>query len=145
MTDERKTVLEDESCAAKDARRRRWRRRHLEELAVAAVFLASIFIADHFSAGGVSAPAFAFVAIAIGSLAFWFMLYFRRHQSLDEFERATDLKAHAIAGGAVVLIATAWGVAETILSAPDFPIVLLAPLFSGFFLVARFRILSAMR
>lgn len=138
---------EDETRAAKEARRRRWFRRYTQELSIAVVFLGAIFAADH-SAGSeppaTEAAAF-FVGVAIATLAAWFMLHLRRFRSLDEFERVIELRSISLAGGGVVLFAASWGVAEIILGVPDFPLAMLAPMFSIFYVLARFRIASDFR
>lgn len=139
--------LEDETSAAKESRRRRRLRRNAEEVAMSIAFLAAVFTADHFANAGPAAFGIASVCVAaaIAILVFWFMLYFRRHRALDEFERVVELRALAIAGAGAVLFATSWGVAEIILAAPDFPPAMLAPMFSIFYVLARLRIASDFR
>lgn len=132
--------LEPESQNAARARRSRAVQRSLSELALATAFISSLFGARYFSAGTV-----AFAFMAVGALALWFAAHVMWHRRLDEFERDIELRALALAGGVVVLFAATWGIFETLLSAPDFPIALLAPLFAGIFAIGRFFLLSDYR
>lgn len=139
--------VEDETRTAKKARRRRWLRRYVQELSIAAIFLGAIFAADRFAEAEPAATGAAafFVGVAVAALAAWFTLHLRRFRSLDEFERVVELRSLSLAGGGVVLFAASWGVAEIILGAPDFPLAMLAPMFSIFYVLARFRVASDFR
>jgi len=131
--------LEDESDAAAALRRRKRMRRWLVELALGAFFAAALLGANRFSEGGDASPpvAAAFVAGAIVVLALWSFAYAASYRGLDEFERAKELEAIALAGGLCVIFAAAWGTIEAFLAAPDFPLALLAPLFSALYAIIR--------
>lgn len=147
MAEDRSSEIQDETRIAKEARRRQWLRRYAQELSIAAVFLGAIFAADRFAElepPATGAAAF-FVGVAVAALVAWFMLHLRRFRTLDEFERVVELRSLSLAGGGVVLFAASWGVAEIILGASDFPLAMLAPMFSIFYVLARFRVASDFR
>jgi hypothetical protein len=137
--------FEDESSDAARKRRTKRVRRWLVEIAVALSFGVLLLGADHFSeAGAGSAPLAAVcVAGAIATLMAWFFIYVADYRGLDEFERAKELAALALAGGVTVFAAAAWGLAEAFLGAPDFPLAFIAPAFSAFYAI--FRTLIALR
>lgn len=114
-------------------------RRWLIELGLGLLFVAALLGADRFSEGGDASPpvAAAFVAGAIVVLALWSFAYAAFYRGLDEFERAKELEAIALAGGFCVIFAAAWGTIEAFLGAPDFPLALLAPLFSALYAIIR--------
>ncbi len=145
MTDDEREGMEDESGASKRARRTARLRRSAEEAVMALTFLLAVFYADDFSDRGRSAFAAGFVAAAVVALAGLFLTYIRRYLALDEFERQVETKALAIAGGGAVMFAASWGVAEIILSAPDFPLYMIAPMFSIIYMAARHGVSSAFR
>ena len=147
MSADPSSEFEDETRTSKESRRRRWLRRCVEELSTAVAFLAAIFAAERFAQTGPAATGVAvfFVGGAIAALSVWFMLHIRRFRSLDEFERIVELRSLSLAGGGIVLFAASWGVAEVILGAPDFPLAMLAPMFSIFYVLARFRVGSDFR
>jgi hypothetical protein len=141
------TQLEPETAMSVSTRRRRGRVRLLAEFALAATFVASVRAADHFAetAGpGAALPA-VFAGAAIVALAAWFAAYVFWHRRLDEFERVIEERAIALAAGATILFAAAWGVLEVTLDAPDFPIALLAPAFALVYAAVRFVISSGYR
>lgn len=117
-------------------------RRWLIEIALGLAFVAALFGADRFSEGAAASPRLvaAFVAGAIVVLAVWSLAYAAFYRGLDEFERAKELEAIALAGGLAVIFAAAWGTLEAFLGAPDFPLALLAPLFSALYAIIRILI-----
>ncbi len=131
--------FEDESNEAAAARRARRMRRWLVELALGAAFVAAIFGADRFGAADPPSIGLArfCVALAVGVLAAWFFAYYATYRSLDEFERANELQAVALAGGVAVLFAAAWGLAEAFLGWADFPLAFIAPVFSASYAIIR--------
>lgn len=132
---------EDESAEVKHARQRKRIRQNLEEIAVSAAFLAAVFAAKTVSNPRTDGALQALlVAAAIAALCVWFYIYIRRYRGLDEFEKLLELKATSFAGGCVILFVTSWGLMEVLLGAPDFPIVMAAPLFSIVYVSARLRI-----
>jgi hypothetical protein len=128
--------LENETPAAAAARRSRRLRQWLAEAAFGGAFLLAAFGAGRIADIG-GALSIAAVAVAIAVLTAWFAAYIAWHRRLDEFGRALDLRAVALAGVAVIWFTTAWGLAETFLRAPDLPIVLLAPLAAFLYAVIR--------
>lgn len=121
------TELEGETPGHARARSLRRARHCALELALGLLFLACVFLAKRAGAG---AAAFAAVAAAVAVLTAWFVFYVRWHLSFDEFERALELRAIALAAGVVIVAASGWGLAEMILNAPAAPIVFVAPAFS---------------
>lgn len=131
--------IEDESREAAAQRRKKQARRWLIELGLGLAFVTSVLGASRFSKADPPAMIFAavFVAGAIVVLAVWFFVYVAVYRGLDEFERAKELQAVALAGGVAVFLAAAWGLFESFLNAPDFPLAFLAPVFSAAYAIIR--------
>lgn len=139
--------LESESAGHAKARHARRLRRIAAESGFAFAFVALAHVGAHAAkTDGPHAPA-AVGAIALAACVFvgWSIMYVRWHRALDEFERILELRAVAIAGGAIIVAATVWGLAETTLGAPRPPLVLIAPLFSALCWSVRLLMRSAYR
>ena len=133
--------LEDESQGAAKARRAQRLRQWLGETAIASVFMGAVLAAGRFvGPEPLNAASLFFVAAAAGILALWFAFYFHWLRRLDEFERVLEVSSIALAGGLTILFAAEWGLFVFILGAPDFPMVMLAPLFAGVYGIVRLLI-----
>lgn len=139
--------LEDETQDHARARLLMRARRMAIELAISAVFLASFFAAERAAQGGeVATPAaIAFLAMSIGALVLWLVVYIRWHLRHDEFERLLELRAVAIAAGVMIVAMTGWGLAELIFRVPALPVVFAAPVFTLAYGVVRLLISRAYR
>ena len=74
----------------------------------------------------------ALVAVPALALAGWAWVFAAMIQSSDEMMRALRIRAIALAAGAVLVLATIWGLFAELLGLPEFPAYLLLP---GFALV----------
>lgn len=116
-------------------------------MAIALAFIGAVFAAAYFSEGEQGALGMTAICVAgaISILAAWFIFYLKRYADMDEFERLVELRSVALAGGCVVLFTASWGVAEIMLNAPDFPLALVAPLFSVLYVLFRMRMSAGFR
>lgn len=117
------------------------RRSGVQQFIFAAVFAALIFAAT-FALPHLDTPAlrWAVTAVPAGVLLIWGWAMFAALRHADEMMKALFLRAFAIAGLTVLTAATAWGIFEKMLGAPDFPAFLLLPAFSmiyGFVMMAQ--------
>ena len=139
--------LEGESAAHARARAVRRVRRVAIEFLFAFGFIAPVFVAGRAApeGGGVTALSVAALVFAVAVLAAWCYFYVRWHLSHDEFERALEAKAVALAGGITILGATSIGFAELLFGGPIVQIVFIAPAFSVVYAIARFAISRSYR
>lgn len=131
---------EPESPAASAARRRRQIRYTVTELSLACAFAAAVTLAVRWSQDGAAARPLMTGAVvaAILVLGMWLGFYFHWYRRLDEFERALEARAVAIAGILTVFGATAFGIVEAVFGAADFPfLALTAPAFAVVYSAAR--------
>lgn len=107
------------------------RRAGFQQLIFAVIFAALIFAAT-FALQRIEAPAlrWATVAVPAAALIVWGWYIYAAVRHADEMMRVIFLRAFAIAGLTVLTGATAWGLFEEMLGAPDFPAFLLLPAFS---------------
>jgi len=139
--------LEGESAAHARARTVRRLRRFAIEVFFALGFVAPVIIAGRAApdGGGALALSVAALIVAVSVLAAWCYFCVRWHLSHDEFERALEAQAIALAGAITILGATCIGLAELLFGGPIVRIVFIAPAFSVVYLIARLAISRAYR
>jgi len=139
--------LQEETPDHARARRLTRARRMAIELAISAGFLATFFAAREMAGeGGRATPAaIALAAACVGALVVWLVIYVRWHLTHDEFERLVELRAVALAAGAMIVAMTGYGIVELIFDAPPIPVVFAAPVFSLAYGIVRLIIGRAYR
>lgn len=76
------------------------------------------------------------VALPIALLALWGWEFFKVIRDDDEMMQALALRAISFSGVLVLLLATMWGLLETFVRAPQFPLFLLLPAFAAIYGIA---------
>jgi hypothetical protein len=99
------------------------------DFAIAAAFIAAMIVARRVTDGEASLPVRWLAAgLPIIVVTVWWLYLAREIRKLDEFQRAVQMRALAIASAITLWITTVWGLVFHFVGGPMLPLVFVAPL-----------------